>query len=904
MSNWVETFAGTQQFSLDTFQRDGCTAIEAGKTVLVSAPTGSGKTIVGEFAVYMALNTGTRCFYTTPIKALSNQKYHDLCDTYGAENVGLLTGDLSLNRDAEILVMTTEVLRNMIYAQSDSLDRLAYVVMDEVHYLADHSRGPIWEEVILNLDPGVQIVALSATVSNVEEFGQWLDTVRGDTDIILWEKRPVPLTQYMLIGSKILPMFTEQGEVNPALSHAAQAAYARLAAEQRSTGPRGRNRRPHRPRASKIRYDRAQVVDQLRRAHMLPAIYFIFSRQGCDGAVDQLYTARTQLTTPAEEKEILDIINRECAEIPAETLRVMNFTRWRTMASRGISAHHAGMLPAFRHVTEILFTRGLLKVVFATETLALGVNMPARAVVLDSMVKFNGESHVDLTAAEYTQLTGRAGRRGIDTAGMAIVLWQPTLDPKEVAGLASTRTYPLMSSFRPGYNMTVNLINTVGVAGAHEILERSFAQFQADGSIVAQAATRKKLEAEVKELEKNFTDLVSADSGADASSLVEDAHTLLEIRARIAAEEKDSEQRFLAARDTSIRIFFAGLSRGDVIALPEGLNPRLVCILSTPHPEKNYVVTSMDEEGNYLTLSPGSLSNTPQKVGFAAIPKGVAHHRGRARKLIIPELRRFAPARPHKLAPKAKHRPVNNATIQALRAQQRELAIWEHPLRETFVTMLSTLDQARGRLAALSTRDDSLVTAFDRMRGLLAERGYLTEDATPALTEEGLMLAGIHHESDLIISQCLQRGVWAGLDPAELAGVVSQCVFENRKSTWGQRPEIPLSEAVTTAVDNTIRIWEEITSDEQRWGLVPSRPLEDHLVVAMHQWTAGAPVDYCLRAAKAWGAELMPGDFVRACRQVADVLMQIATCAPQPEVRHTARQAVEAIRRDVVVVDS
>lgn len=474
----LEAFAAGLSHPLDPFQVEGCRAIEEGHGVLVCAPTGAGKTIVGEFAVSLALSQGTKCFYTTPIKALSNQKYHDLVAEHGEDAVGLLTGDVSINGSAEIVVMTTEVLRNMIYAESPALDRLTHVVMDEIHFLADASRGVVWEEVILNLHPpAVNVVGLSATVSNSEEFGEWLSAVRGDTKVIVSEHRPVPLDQWMLVGRKIYPLFEPEsgGQVNRELAHRIQRLEAgdtddgradyRSGASFRSRSKHGEDHAPRRSGASRQqdRYrplGRPEVLKVLQAQNMLPAITFIFSRAGCDGALYQCLRSRMVLTSPEETEEIKAIVNSGVEGIPEEDLQVLDFKRWREALSRGFAAHHAGMLPAFRHIVEELFVKGLVRAVFATETLALGINMPARTVVLEKLIKYNGEAHVDLTPGQYTQLTGRAGRRGIDTLGNAVVQWTPAMDPHAVAGLASTRTYPLDSTFTPGYNMAINLLGS------------------------------------------------------------------------------------------------------------------------------------------------------------------------------------------------------------------------------------------------------------------------------------------------------------------------------------------------------------------------------------------------------------------------------------------------------------
>ncbi|MBW9119087.1 DEAD/DEAH box helicase [Microbacterium trichothecenolyticum] len=510
-------FAASQRFTLDPFQIEGCRALEEGRSVLVAAPTGAGKTIVGEFAVHLAMREpGDKAFYTTPMKALSNQKFRELQDVYGPDQVGLLTGDTNINGNARIVVMTTEVLRNMLYADSPALRGLRYVVMDEVHYLADRFRGAVWEEVIIHLAPSVRLISLSATVSNAEEFGDWLDTVRGDTEVIVSETRPVPLEQHVLVRGDLLPLFDDRAgiataQVNQELmrirsfkgqnferNHRVQASNS-----ARQAGYEASRRRPNRGgkrpvRSANVqrieRLDRPDVVELLSRANLLPAIFFIFSRAGCDAAVQQVRRAGVRLTSQDERREIRAVIEERTRTLLEEDLAVLGFWEWRDNLERGVASHHAGLLPAFKEVVEELFQRKLVKVVFATETLALGINMPARTVVLEKLEKFNGEARVAITSGEYTQLTGRAGRRGIDVEGHAVIQWTEGLDPQAVAALASRRTYPLNSSFRPTYNMAVNLIDQFGRAKAREILESSFAQFQADRAVVGLARQVKEQE--------------------------------------------------------------------------------------------------------------------------------------------------------------------------------------------------------------------------------------------------------------------------------------------------------------------------------------------------------------------------------------------------------------------------
>ena len=394
------------------------------------------------------------------------------------------------------MVMTTEVLRNMLYAGSHTLETLGYVVMDEVHYLADKFRGAVWEEVLIHLMESVQVISLSATVSNAEEFGEWLQEVRGDTEVIVSESRPVPLYQHVLIDNSLIDLFSGQGVVNPEILRREREILRRV------RSPHARNSHDRDWNEGGQRLNRPEIIEKLERERMLPAISFIFSRIGCDSAVRQCLNAGIRLTNSEERAQIHETAIRYTQHIGEEDLDTLGYREWLSALERGIAAHHAGMLPSFKGCVEELFQRGLIKAVFATETLALGINMPARTVVLEKLVKWNGEAHLPITPGEYTQLTGRAGRRGIDIEGNAVIQWSPTVDSATAAGLASTRTYPLRSSFTPTYNMSINLISRFGRDRARGSLESSFAQFQADRAVVNLMRQIKKNNGAISEFEK------------------------------------------------------------------------------------------------------------------------------------------------------------------------------------------------------------------------------------------------------------------------------------------------------------------------------------------------------------------------------------------------------------------
>jgi ATP-dependent RNA helicase HelY len=880
-------FAERLPFELDEFQVSACRALEDGHGVLVCAPTGAGKTVVGEFAVHLALAEGRKCFYTTPIKALSNQKYADLVAVHGANAVGLLTGDTSINGHAAVVVMTTEVLRNMLYAESSTVDGLGYVVMDEVHYLADKFRGAVWEEVILHLPQHVRLASLSATVSNAEEFGEWLVAVRGDTAVVVDEHRPVPLWQHMLVGSRMFDLFGGQdsaGElrIDPTLLKHTEEMQRHLSPWAR--GRRGTGVRGFRPPS------RVDVVQRLDRAGLLPAITFIFSRTGCDAAVTQCVRAGVRLTTPEETTQIRKVVDARARELPDADLAVLGYWEWRDALERGIAAHHAGLLPAFKQTVEELFVRGLVKTVFATETLALGINMPARTVVLERLVKFNGEAHVELTPGEYTQLTGRAGRRGIDIEGHAVVVWQPGMDPKQVAGLASTRTYPLRSSFRPGYNMAVNLVARLGAAQARQLLEQSLAQFQADRSVVGLA----------RRIERNAEAL--AGYAKSMQCHLGEFAEYAALRREIADRERElartsSTQRRAEAADALTR-----LQRGDVIAVPSGRRAGLAVVLDPglePDGQARPLVLTEERWAGRLTAS--DFSSPVQVLGRMRLPRRVEHRVPRVRRDLASSLRNTGIVAPSRT--RRRSEAADDATLGALRralrahpchgcADREDHARWA----ERHTRLLRETEQLQQRIAATT---HSLARAFDRIRALLTQRGYLGPQDT--VTEHGHTLARLYSESDLLAAECLRAGIWDGLDAPELASVLSALVFESRRDVTGA-PRVP-GGAVTDALAHTVRIWAMLEDDERRHRVERTREPDLGFTWPVYRWARGESLAAVLTAAEQNGQELSAGDFVRWCRQVIDLLDQLrAVPGVAPALGATAQRAITSLRRGVVAL--
>jgi ATP-dependent RNA helicase HelY len=926
----LSDFTAELGFSLDPFQVEACEALEQGSGVLVCAPTGAGKTVVGEFAIHKALAEGRKAFYTTPIKALSNQKYADLVERYGATKVGLLTGDNAINGDAPVVVMTTEVLRNMLYADSPAIGGLGYVVMDEVHYLADRFRGAVWEEVIIHLPQSVTLVSLSATVSNAEEFGDWLVTVRGHTKVVVSEIRPVPLWQHMLVGNRVFDLFSlrpaahagEHGQHPRELSTRERGAsvvdpelvrfvreHERRIDSWHGGGPGGGRRgdTSHRPRYRPPA--RSEVIERLDKAGLLPAITFVFSRNGCDAAVHQCLLSGLRLTDETERAQIAEIIDRRTGSLPEEDLHVLGFWEWREGLLAGLAAHHAGLVPAFKETVEECFVRGLVKAVFATETLALGINMPARSVVLERLVKWNGEAHVDVTPGEYTQLTGRAGRRGIDVEGHAVVIWAPGMDPSVVAGLASTRTFPLKSSFRPSYNMAVNLVSSFGRARARELLASSFAQFQADRSVVGLARAAAKHEQDAA----RFAAEMKSDRG--------DVGRYAELRREIADREKELSRDSQAKRRMEAAEALSALRPGDVIRVPSGRRQGLAVVLDpgiTDLADPRPLVLTEDKWAGRL----GSV-DFPSPVSALArmkVPKNFNHRSPHARRDLAATLRNARVendlgARGIKNRSAAADDPV----LADLRQALRNHPVHQLPDREDRVRVaerwLRSVREADALQRRMTDRTDSLTRQFDATCDVLEELGYLVPevaplvpadttvlgavDDVPVVTDDGRRLSRIWSEADLLVAECLREGTWRGLNPVELAAAASTLVFEARRDN-AALPAVPAGKVAAAIADmRGIRL--RLQDVEVDHGVPVTRDLDPGFAWAAYRWADGQSLDRVLAGAEQAGTELSGGDFVRWTRQLIDLLDQLAKVAEEP-VAVVARAAVGRVRRGVVAV--
>ncbi|MFN2503278.1 MAG: DEAD/DEAH box helicase [Acidimicrobiales bacterium] len=882
-----QEFAATYPFALDDFQVQALDALDEGKSVLVAAPTGSGKTVVAEYAVAKAVAEGGKAFYTTPLKALSNQKYGDLSRRHGADRVGLLTGDNSIGGEAPVVVMTTEVLRNMIYAGSPTLQGLRFVVLDEVHYLGNEYRGPVWEEVIIHSPPDVRLICLSATVSNAEDLADWIDTVRGPTAAVIEERRPVELHHLYMVGDReserlhLLPTFVD-GRPNPEAARLdAGSNRSRQGGDRWRTRSRGRLHTPY----------RTDVVERLAEENMLPAICFIFSRNGCDDAVRQCLEGGIRLTTPEERDAIRAIAQAKSETLSDEDLRVLEYGRWLAGLEAGLAAHHAGMVPPFKEAVEAAFSAGLAKVVFATETLALGINMPARSVVIEKLSKYTGERHEFLTPGEYTQLTGRAGRRGIDEVGHAVVLWSPFVPFDQVAGLASTRTYTLTSSFRPTYNMAANLVRRYPSDAAHHLLNLSFAQYRADRDVV-------RLEAQLDKSERMLQSY-RQDATCDLGDVVEYRSLVRQAETAAASHRPRSGRPPPAASDEVVQAL-TRVRLGDVLHIPGGKSGGPAAVVSVAHRRGGEVrLGALTPDRRYLALSARDFEVPPLVVGRVELPTPYAPRSPGFQRAVAESVSRARLLPGRRAGPDAGSRRSRGGAPDALQARHQGHPVHACPDRRRHLRALERAERLEKDVERLERRirgrTESLARQFDRVLRVLEAWGYVEEWS---LTPSGEQLTRIYHECDLLVAEALRTGLFDDLDATSVAALASAFTYETRRPGTSPPPWFP-SARVKRRWADLERLAAELNQVEDEAGLPLTRHPDPGFFAAAYGWAAGENLAEVIAE-----EELSGGDFVRNVKQLIDLLRQLGQIALEPATAKSARDAADRLFRGVVAASS
>jgi len=876
-------------FPLDGFQLEAIDALNQGHSVVVSAPTGSGKTLVGEYAIHRALAHGRKVFYTTPLKALSNQKLRDFREQFGAERVGLMTGDLTVNREASVVVMTTEIFRNMLYAEADQgddpLEDVEAVVLDECHYMNDSQRGTVWEESIIHCPPVVQLVALSATVANAGQLTDWIERVHGPTQLVMSDFRPVPLAFSFCSAKGLHPLLNDEGTgLHP------NCKVWRAPKGNKRKGPK--TPKPPQPEAPPLGF----VVAQMAEREMLPAIYFIFSRRGCDKAVRDL--GKVCLVSPEEQARIAARLEAFIAATP-EAVRDGGHD---DALLRGIAAHHAGVLPAWKELIEELFQQGLVKVVFATETLAAGINMPARSTVISALSKRTERGHRPLMGSEFLQMAGRAGRRGLDTQGYVVTVQSRFEGVREAGQLATAPSDPLVSQFTPSYGMVLNLLQRYDLEKAKELVERSFGRYLATLDLADDEARI----AELREQLSHLSDQAVEVAWDDFEDYEKQRGRLREERRLLRILQQQAEETL--AHELTLALRFA--SEGALVSLKApvlrgrvtpavivekvegpGQFPLLLCLTD----ENVWVlvpctaVVSLHAELSCLQVKEvhppelhraGELRHGDQASGGLAL---AVAHMARRHDMTTPQ---------YDLA--------GEVQAQAHLVRELELALELHPahhagdrkkLRKQRFRIEELEAEIEERQRILHFRANRHWETVLALIEILRHFGCLAGDEGLDPTEIGRTVGALRGDNELWLGLALMSGHLDELDPADLAAVLEVISTEvNRPDLWSGFPPPPAAEE---ALHDLRGIRRELQRLQERASVVMPLWFEPELMGLVHAWAKGVSWNDLIA-----NTSLDEGDVVRIMRRTVDLLAQIPYCeAISEQLRSNARTALKAINR-------
>jgi len=852
-----ESFRAKYPFALDDFQVEAIRAIQADQSVIVSAPTGSGKTLVAEFAIHAALARGKRIAYTTPLKALSNQKFGDFTRAYGEDTVGILTGDIKVNPHARVVVMTTEILRNALFGSG--LDDLAYIVLDECHYMGDEGRGTVWEEIIVGAPKDVQIVGLSATVANVKEIADWISIVHRPIVPIYHPHRPVPLRY------AIADLAGDIHDIDAVRTGRAEV----VGDEARGPNDRGRwyTRRV---------VDPTVLIDALEQRGWLPAIYFIFSRAGCERAMQDVLTEGRPLTTREQRREVDEAIAAAVAESPSIGESALSQSVFQGLRI-GVALHHAGILPGLKRLIETLFERGLCKVVFATETMSLGIHMPARAVVLQGLTKRTDRGFRSLSHNELTQMAGRAGRRGIDAEGQCIIALDARDGLEDLLKVVDGAPEPIESRFRLGYGSAALLIGT-GLPSEllRKRIESSFGQYQNLRRIRDMEEEVRGLEAALaraREHEAPCGDLPRIGRYRRARQEVE-AHRQASGRGgrrgeRSAVEAEPGRLALIRRKGAPSLAMILGvhgirghrtlidalLPHGAVVRLKGGLIKRVFWATPPLHvPRDARDGRSVRHLAEHLsTLSVADLIDHERQQGPEAVLGAIECHRC----------------------------PWNSTTAcdRAWRDVEK---------------LTERLDQRR---AALDAFKNAYWEEFLRIVEVLEQFGAVRDWR---LEPKGRVVAGLRHDNELFLAETVFRGIFDDCTLAEAAAVCSALLEESRsgeplisRTFLRKRPKLKRKiEHMATIADT---VWQ--AQRARHIGL----PLSVHpgFMPAVFRWASGDD-DWAGVVEESFGGH--EGDLIRAMRRLIDLLRQLAEAEEVPAA--TARllaQAARVIDRGIVL---
>jgi len=875
-------------FPLDDFQLEAIDALNQGQSVVVSAPTGSGKTLVGEYAIHRALAHGQKVFYTTPLKALSNQKLRDFREQFGVENVGLMTGDFSVNREASIVVMTTEIFRNMLYAEvergDDPLADVEAVVLDECHYMNDSQRGTVWEESIIHCPPSVQLVALSATVANAGQLTDWIERVHGPTRLVLSDFRPVPLDFSFCSAKGLHPLLNdERTGLHP---------NCKVWRAPKGSNRKGKSPRPPQPEPPPLAF----VVAQMAERDMLPAIYFIFSRRGCDKAMRDL--GKICLVNEAEQARIRARLEAFVRATP-EAVREGGHDE---ALLRGIAAHHAGVLPAWKELIEELFQQGLVKVVFATETLAAGINMPARSTVISALSKRTERGHRPLMGSEFLQMAGRAGRRGLDTQGYVVTVQSRFEGVREAGQLATSPADPLVSQFTPSYGMVLNLLQRNELPKAKELVERSFGRYLATLDLVEDEARIADLLQQLEALAGNGEEV----AWDDFEDYEKQRGRLREERRILRILQQQAEETL--AHELTLALRFA--SEGTLLSLKspqlKGRVTPAVIVEKLEGPGQFPQLLCLTDENVWILVPCHAVVSLHAELSclqVQGVQAPVLHHIGEIRHgdqasgglaLAVAHM-----ARRHDMAT-PQYDLAGEVQAQALLVRELELALELHPahlrgdrkkINKQRQRMEELEIEIEERQRILHHRANRHWETFLSLIDILRFFGCLAGSEGLEPTEIGRTVAAIRGDNELWIGLALMSGHLDELEPADLAAVLEAISTEvNRPDLWSGYPPPP---AADEALHDLRGIRRELLRQQEQADVVVPVWYEAELMGLVQAWAKGVSWNDLIA-----NSSLDEGDVVRIMRRTVDLLAQIPYCeAVSEQLRSNARQALKAINR-------
>ena len=917
-------FEALYPFPLDPFQREAIATLLRGDSVMVAAPTGSGKTVVAEFGIYDAFKRTGRVFYTAPIKALSNQKVRDLRTIYGDE-VGLLTGDVTENRDARIIVMTTEILRNMLLQSPWELDDVETVIFDEIHYLADPERGTTWEESIILCPDHIQLICLSATVTNASEISGWISRTHRPIRLIVHNERPVPLALYYYHEETLTKVVDHHGR------QVADFANVGGEARRRPAGRDGR-RRAEREREVSDEPQPYEIVDALERQDLLPAIYFLFSRNDCQAYAERLAMMRPHMVTPERAVQIEFVLASYLASIRPEDQELEQVQSILKLARKGIGFHHAGLLPILKQLVEVLFSRGLMQVVFATDTLALGVNMPARTVVIGRMTKWDGRRRRVLIPNEFQQMAGRAGRRGMDAYGHVVIPYSPWIPFREAMEVATGELQPVQSAFAIRYNTVLNLWDPPEGNRVRQMLQRSLAQYQTSQRI-------RIIEDDVLEIEAELVGITAGrqEELARDDELFEEYASLTRSIQALQHEERVVTQRIASVRgDVSGATPWQEPSRLALRKLFRSVRPGLVvhtrdhgwAVFLGRDGQNGFGLFLSRDDGMVHLLTeyrqvdylhehaqielPGALIEPPEDT---ADPAGLvdaetlAEVWTRIDALALPDLAALAEAH------RALLREQSEAEIAALeeelrgiREQLDQLAAQReaHPFRDNrrrkehqrSLRHRDMLEKEKNTLADILAREidaeDVRIRGVIRgIRDVLHRFGYLRRGYP---TEKADMLADIFDTDGLILCELVDRGFLDPLRPEELAELFSWFSFDR---DFRYTNQFTLPDRLVVVRQRLEDLEHDILGEERDLKLFISEGHNPSFYGPALHWCKGWTM-----AEISEQIELSEGDLVLTFNKTIDLMRQVRDMLedvlPGHPLVEKLRRAEKQIRRGIV----